>query len=43
MEGEKREERKDIIVLDEGIGSDAVDHPGPESICCWFCFSPLRG
>jgi hypothetical protein len=43
MEGEKREERKNIIVLDEGIGSDAVGDPGPESICCWFSFSPLRG
>jgi hypothetical protein len=43
MEGEKREERKDIIVLDEGIASGIIDGPGPESACCWFCFSPLRG
>jgi len=43
MEEEKREERKDIIVLDEGIASGAISDPGPESICCWFALSPFRG
>ena len=43
MEGEKREERKDIIVLDEGIASGAVGDPGPEWVCCWFAIIPFRG
>jgi hypothetical protein len=42
MEGERREEKKNIIVLDEGIGTDTVDDPGPDSVCCWFSLMPLR-
>jgi hypothetical protein len=42
MEGEKREERKEIIVLDEGIASHTVGDPGPESVCCWFLIIPFR-
>jgi len=43
MEGEKKEERKDIVVLDEGIASGTIDNPGPESVCCWFLIIPFRG
>ena len=42
MEGEKREERKDIIVLDKGIDTDSIDNPGPEFVCCWFSVMPFR-
>jgi hypothetical protein len=42
MEGEKREESKNIIVLDEGVGSGNVDDPGPEWLCCWFAVTPFR-
>ena len=42
MEGDKREERKDIIVLDKGIASDTLDNPGPDSVCCWFAVMPFR-
>jgi hypothetical protein len=38
MEEQKAKEKKDIVVLDEGI-SEA----GPESVCCWAAFTPIRG
>jgi len=41
MKGEKREERKEeIVVLDEGI--DVQDMADPKSICCGVAFSPFR-
>ena len=42
MEGEKRDERKDVVVLDEGIASRSIGDPGPEFICCWFSLTPFR-
>lgn len=39
MEQEKRE----IVVLDEGIDTEAVNGPGPEYACCWGSFIPFRG
>ncbi len=42
MEGDKREERKDIIVLDKGTDSVTSDNPGPEFVCCWFSLTPFR-
>jgi len=42
MEQEQKE-RQEIIVLDEGIGTQSIDGPGPDSVCCWVSFIPLRG
>ena len=39
MEEQEKEEREDIVVLDEGISLNA---PGPEMLCCWGPFIPLR-
>ena len=41
MKGEKREERKEeIVVLDEGI--DVQDMADPKAICCRGALSPFR-
>jgi hypothetical protein len=40
MEEQKKEERKDIVVLDKGINLTAEN--GPEWLCCWGAFGPLR-
>jgi hypothetical protein len=42
METEKKEEKKEIVVLDEGMDMDAVGGPGPEMVCCWAFYMPLR-
>jgi hypothetical protein len=39
MEQEKIE-KKEIIVLDEGIDTETPD--GPDSVCCWVSIMPLR-
>jgi hypothetical protein len=42
MKGEKREERKEeIVVLDEGI--DVKDMAGPRGFCCRGPFIAFRG
>jgi hypothetical protein len=41
MEQEKIE-KKEIIVLDEGINTEAVYGPGPDSVCCWASLIPYR-
>jgi len=40
MKKEKKE-KKEIVVLDEGIEMDALI--GPESACCVSALIPLRG
>jgi len=42
MEQEKME-KQEIVVLDEGMDTEAVHGPGPEFVCCWASFSPYRG
>ena len=43
MEKERKEEKMDIVVLDQGIDPDDLGGPGPEWACCWVSFSPFRG
>ena len=31
----EKKERKEIIVLDEGIDTDASNNPVREGVCCW--------
>jgi hypothetical protein len=40
MEAEKKETKREIVVLDEGIDTDAL--MGPLSMCCWAMFMPFR-
>ena len=40
MEEQEKEETRDIVVLDEGISLTV--EIGPEMICCWGAFMPLR-
>lgn len=40
MKKEEKESKKEIVVLDEGIDTDALI--GPESICCAGTFVPFR-
>ena len=40
---EEKEKKKEIVVLDEGVNPGGAGGPGPESVCCWFIFSPIRG
>jgi len=40
MEGENREERREIIVLDEGIDLDEII--GLRGFCCAGALSPIR-
>ena len=42
MEKEKKEEKKDIMVLDKGIDWESLGGPFPEGACCWFSFIPFR-
>ena len=42
MEEQKEEEKKDIVVLDHGFNLSAVEN-GPEIVCCWGAFGPIRG
>ena len=42
MDTEKKEEKKQIVVLDEGVAMDAKDDPGPELACCWSIYMPFR-
>jgi len=37
---EKKENKKGIVVLDEGIDTDALI--GPEGFCCGSIFMPFR-
>ncbi len=41
MKEEKKEEKKEIIVLDKGIKLD--DIIGPQWVCCWGAYMPIRG
>jgi hypothetical protein len=41
MEEQKAEEKKDIVVLDEGISLTV--EVGPDFVCCWGAFTPIRG
>lgn len=44
MKSQKKEERKEIIVLDEGIKTDASgDLVHTYQTCCYVIFMPLRG
>jgi hypothetical protein len=40
MKEETKENKKEIVVLDEGIDMDAFI--GPELMCCWSIFIPAR-
>ena len=40
MKKEKKENKKEIVVLDEGIDTDALI--GPESVCCGSMLIPYR-
>lgn len=40
MKEETKENKKEIVVLDEGIDTDALI--GPESVCCGAVFIPFR-
>jgi len=40
MKEEKKESKKEMVVLDEGIDMDALI--GPESVCCGSMLMPIR-
>ena len=40
MQEEKKESGEGIVVLDEGIDTEALS--GPESVCCGSVFMPIR-
>ena len=40
MKEETKENKKEIVVLDEGIDTDALI--GPESVCCGSLYIPFR-
>lgn len=40
MKEETKENKKEIVVLDEGIDTDALI--GPESVCCGSVLIPIR-
>ena len=37
---EEKKEKKEIVVLDEGIGKDVL--VGPQSVCCFSVYMPYR-
>ena len=39
MKEEKKDEKKTIVVLEDGIETD--DMVGPETACCYSAFMPL--
>lgn len=41
MKEEKKENKKEMVVLDEGI--DMEDLVGPQSVCCGAFLIPFRG
>jgi hypothetical protein len=41
MEEVKKEEKAEIVVIDRGV--DANDPQGPESLCCYSAYIPIRG
>jgi len=43
MEKEKKEQGRDIVVLDEGIDANVAGDAVRAWICCWANFMPLRG
>jgi hypothetical protein len=43
MKSQKKDEKKKIIILDEGIKTDAAGDPVHAQICCWFVFVAVRG
>jgi hypothetical protein len=43
MKSQKKEEKKEIIVLDEGIQTDVSGDPFPIQICCWVVLVAIRG
>ena len=40
MKEEKKENKQEMVVLDEGIDMDALI--GPESVCCGAFLTPFR-
>ncbi|MDO8722365.1 MAG: hypothetical protein Q7J31_09065 [Syntrophales bacterium] len=40
MKNEKNENKKEMVVLDEGIDMDALI--GPDSVCCGAVLTPFR-
>lgn len=43
MESQKKEEKKEIIILDEGIKTDASGDPVHAQSCCFYMFMLFRG
>ncbi len=42
MKSQKKEEKKEIIILDEGIKTDASGDPVHAQTCCWAIFVAVR-
>ncbi len=39
MKAETKEEKKEIVVLEEGIDLESID---PWLFCCWGAYGPVR-